>query len=97
MAKRNRPNHKTAAKFADAVAFADAETERCRESPPVDVKAIRKARGMTQEAFASAYGFTLGAVRDWEQGRKSPERTARVLLRVVADAPEAVARAVAKS
>lgn len=52
---------------------------------------------MTQEAFANTYGFTLGAVRDWEQGRKSPERTARVLLHVVAEAPDAVARAVAKS
>src|SRR3546814_6385597 len=83
--------------ISDAVAFSDAETERCRESPPVYVKAIRKASGMTQEAFASTYGFTLGAVRDWEQGRKSPERTARVLLRVVAEVPDAVARAVAKS
>ncbi|HEV7266929.1 MAG TPA: hypothetical protein VGN83_18745 [Falsiroseomonas sp.] len=44
-----------AAKLANAVAFANAATERCRESLPVDVKAIRKASGMTQEAFASTY------------------------------------------
>ncbi len=61
----------------------------------VDVKAIRRASGMTQEVFANTYGFTLGALRDWEQGRKRPERTACVLLRVIAEAPETVARAVA--
>ncbi len=63
----------------------------------VDVKAIRKASGMTQQVFASTYGFTVGALRDWEKGRKRPERTARVLLRVIADAPDAVARAVSGS
>lgn len=52
---------------------------------------------MTQQVFASTYGFTVGALRDWEQGRKRPERTARVLLRVIADAPDAVARAVSGS
>lgn len=83
------------AKLANVVASIDTETDRYR-SLPVDVKAIRKASGMTEEAFASTYGFTLGAIRDWEQGRKSPERTAWVLLRVVAEMPNAVARAVAK-
>ena len=64
---------------------------------PVDVRAIRKASGLTQQAFASTYGFTLGALRDWEQGRKQPERTARVLLRVIANEPDAVARVVSEA
>lgn len=82
---------------ADVVASSRAASEHRRNSPLVDVKAIRKASGLTQEAFAGTYGFTLGALRDWEQGRKRPERTAQVLLRLVAEEPEAVARAVARA
>lgn len=61
----------------------------------VDLKAIRRASGMTLQVFAFTYGFTLGALRDREQGRKRTERTATVLLRVIAQMPDAVARAVA--
>jgi putative transcriptional regulator len=64
---------------------------------PVDVRAIRKASGLTQQAFAKTYGFTVGALRDWEQGRKQPERTTRVLLRMISEAPDAVARVVSDS
>jgi putative transcriptional regulator len=62
----------------------------------VDVRLVRHQRGLTQQAFADTFGFTIGAVRDWEQGRKRPDRTARVLLAVIQSAPEAVANAVAK-
>ncbi len=61
----------------------------------VDVKAIRTGLGLSQEKFAATYGFAVSAVRDWEQGRRQPERTARVLLTIVAKEPEAVKRALA--
>ena len=61
----------------------------------IDVRSVRRDRGLTQQAFADTFGFTVGAVRDWEQGRKRPDRTARVLLAVIQSAPEAVAIAVA--
>lgn len=60
-----------------------------------DVRSIRHERGLTQRAFADTFGFTIGAVRDWEQGRKRPDRAARILLAVIKAAPEAVANAVA--
>lgn len=63
----------------------------------VDVRAVRRARGMTQQAFADTFGFTIGALRDWEQGRKPPERSARILLEVIRSAPETVAKAVAEA
>ena len=34
----------------------------------VDVKAIRKAQGLTQKAFAARFGFSEAAVKDREQG-----------------------------
>ena len=61
----------------------------------VDVRAIRDKLGLSQEAFALRFGFSVAAVRDWEQGRRHPEAAARVLLLVIAREPEAVRRALA--
>jgi putative transcriptional regulator len=63
----------------------------------VNVKKIRRHLGLSQESFAQTYGFALSAVRDWEQGRRQPDRSARILLKVVEKEPEAVTRALAKS
>lgn len=67
----------------------------CRVHVPqnVDVKLIRNRLGLSQAAFAQRFGFSAGAVRDWEQGRKRPEASARVLLTVIDKAPEAVMKA----
>jgi putative transcriptional regulator len=62
----------------------------------MDVKKIRKRLGLSQEAFAETYGFALSAVRDWEQGRRTPERSARILLKIVEKEPDAVTRALAR-
>lgn len=59
----------------------------------VDVRAVRKGLGLSQNAFAARFGFSTGSVRDWEQKRKRPEAAARVLLTVIQREPEAVARA----
>jgi len=61
----------------------------------VDVKAIRKKTGLSQEAFALRYGFSPAAIRDWEQQRRQPEQAARVLLLVIAHNPDAVTDALA--
>ena len=61
----------------------------------IDVRVIRRRLGLTQAEFARRYGFALTALRDWEQGRRRPERSARVLLRVIEREPEAVERALA--
>jgi putative transcriptional regulator len=58
----------------------------------VDVRAIRDQRGQTQDVFARTYGFSVASVRDWEQGRRQPERSARILLAMIAKAPDAVER-----
>jgi putative transcriptional regulator len=62
----------------------------------VDVRAIRSQRGQTQDVFARTYGFSVAAVRDWEQGRRQPERSARILLAMIAHAPDAVERVMRK-
>jgi putative transcriptional regulator len=59
----------------------------------VDVQAIRKRLGLSQKEFAMRFGFTLGSVRNWEQGHRGPEGTARVLLTIVDYDPDTVERA----
>ena len=84
----------------DARAFLEGTGDRRRYKVNVpqkmDVKKIRKRLGLSQEAFAETYGFALSAVRDWEQGRRTPERSARILLKIVEKEPDAVTRALAR-
>jgi putative transcriptional regulator len=64
---------------------------RLRRVP--DPKAIRKRLGLSQEAFARQFEIALGTLRDWEQGIRIPDSTARAYLRVIERNPEAVASA----
>ena len=74
---------------------ADKRLYRVHVPQKIDVRRIRTRLGLSQEAFAQTYGFALSAVRDWEQGRRKPERSARILLKIVEKEPEAVTRALA--
>jgi putative transcriptional regulator len=68
----------------------DQKKYRVHAPAAVDVAAIRAKLGLTQEAFAARFGFSKGAVRDWEQGRKVPEAGARILLKVIEKRPDIV-------
>lgn len=61
----------------------------------VNVAGLRKALGLSQRAFAQRFGLDVTAIHAWEQGRRRPDRAARVLLAVIAKEPEAVRRALA--
>lgn len=63
---------------------------------PLDIKAIRKRLGKSQEEFAMMIGVSVATLRNWEQGRRSPEGPARALLQVAAENPEAVVGALWK-
>lgn len=86
---------KIAAGLEDAIAHARGDASRGRVAT-VDVRAIRSANGMTQSAFADAYRFPVGTVRDWEQGRRRPDSGSVTLLKMIAADPVAVQRLVAK-
>jgi putative transcriptional regulator len=59
----------------------------------VDVKAIRSKLGMTQQAFAARFGFSINTLRHWEQGKREPEGPTRAYLIVIDRAPHAVQKA----
>ncbi len=62
----------------------------------VDVAKLRRQLGLSQAAFARSFGLDVTALHAWEQGRRRPDRAARVLLAVIAREPEAVQRALAE-
>ena len=61
----------------------------------VDVKAVRRKVGLSQAKFATQFGFSIDAVRNWEQGRRQPDVAARAFLMVIDREPDAVRRALA--
>ena len=56
--------------------------------------ALRKRMKLSRQKFADRFGLDARALQDWEQGRRVPDRAARVLLPVIDRDPEAVVRAI---
>ena len=75
----------------DAAAFAQGQTQGRRVHKiavpeQVDVRVIRQRLRMSQRKFAETFGFSIHSIRNWEQGKRQPEGSARVLLTVIAKA-----------
>lgn len=58
-----------------------------------DVRKMRTRMKLSQKEFAVRFGFSLGSIQNWEQGRRIPDGPARTLLAVIAHEPKAVERA----
>jgi putative transcriptional regulator len=75
----------------DAQPLSSADFQRMKRTP--QVKIIRRALGLTQEEFAARYRIPLGTLRDWEQGRATPDQPTQAYLTVIARSPEGVQQA----
>jgi putative transcriptional regulator len=75
----------------DARPLSSADLKRLKRTP--QAKIIRRALGMTQEEFATRYHIPLGTLRDWEQGRATPDQPTQAYLTVIARSPEGVQQA----
>ena len=58
-----------------------------------DVQAVRAKLGVSQAEFALMIGVSVATLRNWEQGRRTPDGPALALLRVAARNPKAVVQA----
>lgn len=67
----------------------DAEFERGRAA--MLARRAREATGLSQQEFAKRYDIPVATLRDWEQGRRMPDATARNYLRLIVRDPEWVA------
>ena len=62
----------------------------------VDVAAVRRKTGLSQNVFSARIGVSLATLRNWEQGRRQPEGPARVLLALVEKRPSIVGELLGK-
>ena len=80
-------------KQAGRIRRGKAKASRTFEFRPADIKAIREGLDKSQSEFALMIGVSVSTLQNWEQGRRYPEGPARALLKVAAENPEAVAKA----
>lgn len=55
-----------------------------------DIVALRHFIGMSQTEFAQAMEISVHTLRNWEQGRRSPEGPALALLKIAARHPRII-------
>ncbi len=88
--------NKIAAGIEDAIAFAGGDETRARVVNPVDIKALRKRIGKSQNEFSNDFKLPLGTLRDWEQHRREPDTGSKVYLSMIEADPEGVKQILAK-
>lgn len=60
-----------------------------------NVRQLRERLGLSQEQFALRYGLDIDAVRNWEYGRREPDKAAKSYLTIIDRDPARVAEALA--
>ena len=58
--------------------------------PDIDIKRLRDTQRLSQAEFASMYGLELDTLQNWEQGRNIPDRSTKVLMKIIERFPEEV-------
>ena len=80
----------------EAIAYMEGDTAgaitHVIEVPDSDVRAIRTRTGLSQAEFARSIGVKKATLLNWEQGRRTPDGPARVLLALIAKEPGVVRR-----
>jgi putative transcriptional regulator len=90
MSKRAYDKIAEGLKEAIAIARGEAKPAKLFVPPELDVRPIRSKLHLSQEDFASAYGFTVHQIRQWEQGRSRPLGAERAYLMIIARDPRRV-------
>ncbi|UIJ70622.1 DNA-binding transcriptional regulator [Aurantimonas sp. HBX-1] len=76
----------------EAVRIARGELKPVKLHVPaeLDVRGMRRRLGLSQDAFASAFGFTINQIREWEQGRARPLGGVRAYLLLIERSPQSI-------
>jgi putative transcriptional regulator len=75
-----------------AISRGEAQPARMHVPAQLDVRAIRVKTKLSQDSFASVFGFTVHQIRQWEQGRNRPLGAMRAYLMLIDHDPVAVLR-----
>lgn len=79
-----------AAREMRQIARGEQEPVHIHVPPEIDVRAIRRSLGLTQDLFASEFCFSISQIRDWEQHRSRPIRSDRAYLLIIQKNPDLV-------
>lgn len=63
---------------------------RTTQVPVASALQVRVKMELSQSQFAKLLGVSVRTLQEWEQGRKNPTGAAQTLLRVAAQAPQAL-------
>jgi putative transcriptional regulator len=80
-----------------AIVRGEAKPARLHIPAEIDVRAIRVRTKLSQEDFATAFGFTINQIREWEQGRARPLGGVRAYLLIIERDPRRVLELLRKS
>jgi putative transcriptional regulator len=85
----------------EAINYAKGDKGKCRETKirvyeaagipeTIDVQSLRKCLHMSQAEFAARFGFNLNTLRNWEHGRRHPDKAVLAYLCVISNNPQLV-------
>ncbi|MDR0572322.1 MAG: type II toxin-antitoxin system MqsA family antitoxin [Rickettsiales bacterium] len=74
----------------EAKRFLNGEDTGAIVHKPVDVKKIRKKYNLSQKEFASEFGLNHETVKGWEQFKRFPDNSSRILLSIIDQHPDIV-------
>ncbi len=81
-----------AAAAADPDAHALTDDQLRRAQAARFVKSVRAHISLSQEAFAERYHINVARLRDWEQGRSTPDSAIIAYFKLIEHDPETAAR-----
>lgn len=92
----------------EAIDYAKGDKSKCRETKiriydpvevpeNIDVQSLRKCLHMSQAEFAARFGFNLNTLRNWEHGRRHPDKAVLAYLCVISSNPDLVENSLRKS
>lgn len=75
---------------ARKIARGEAKPAKIYVPPEIDVRGVRHKLRLTQDDFASEFGFSVSQIRDWEQARFRPLGAERAYLMLIDKSPDVV-------
>ena len=93
MKKQDFDNLMTSVKQAGKIRRGEMRASRTFNFTPADIKTIRQKLHQSQSEFAMMIGVSVSTLQNWEQGRRVPEGPARALLKIAAENPKALIKA----
>jgi putative transcriptional regulator len=90
MSKRAFEKIAEGAKEAIAIARGERKPAKLYVPPEIDIREIRTKLGLSQDDFATTFGFTIHQIRQWEQGRSRPLGAMRAYLMIIDRDPKFV-------